>query len=224
MSDSSTSQPTNPLRVGLLLFPGFQALDAFGPIDCLNVLSRTQTLTLSILSHTLDPVSTRSPFNPDAIAQSVVPTHTFSNAPPLDVLLVPGGQGTRCLDTDPIKSAIKFIADVHPSLKYLVTVCTGSGLVAQSGVLDGRRATTNKMGFAEVKRWRSQVDWVAKARWVVDGNIWTSSGVSAGIDVTLAWMEAVYGEEIATNIANWTEYRRSEEASEDPFAELYGLS
>ncbi|KAL5340839.1 class I glutamine amidotransferase-like protein [Aspergillus crustosus] len=223
---------TNPLRIGLVLFPGFQALDAFGPIDCLNVLSRTYPLTLSILSHTLDPVSTAvsssssstpTSSTPIAISQSVVPTHTFSTAPDLDVLLVPGGLGTRLLDSDSIKASIEFIADVYPSLQYLITVCTGSALAAKAGVLDGKKATTNKRAFKEVTAWREDVEWVARARWVVDGNVWTSSGVSAGIDVILAWIGSVYGEEVARGIAVGFEYTRHEDAEEDPFAGLYGL-
>ncbi|KAL4881568.1 class I glutamine amidotransferase-like protein [Aspergillus karnatakaensis] len=215
---------TTPLRIGLLIFPGFQALDAFGPIDCLNILSRTHPLTLSILAHTLDPVSTRDPNLPNALGQSIVPTHTFSSPPELDLLLVPGGFGTRHLDSEPIKGAIQFIADVYPSLKWLATVCTGSALVAKSGVLDGKRATTNKRAFQDVTSWREEVEWVAKARWVVDGNIWTSSGVSAGIDLILSWIGVVYGEEVGRGIGEIIEYTRHEDAEDDPFAGLYGLA
>ncbi|KAL2828888.1 class I glutamine amidotransferase-like protein [Aspergillus cavernicola] len=224
MSTTTTTTTEQPrLRIALLIFPGFQALDAFGPIDCLNVLSLTTPITLSILSQSLDPVSTKSPFASDSLSQEILPTHTFATAPEIDVLLVPGGKGVRCLDTKPITEAIKFIGEVYPSLKYLITVCTGSALVARSGVLDGRRATTNKKVFREAKGWRAEVEWVAKARWVVDGNIWTSSGVSAGIDVILAWMGEVYGKEVAKNIADHIEYERHEDPEDDPFAVLYGL-
>lgn len=70
---------------------------------------------------------------------------------------------------------------------------------------------------------RPPVHWVSHARWVTDGNIWTSSGVSAGIDATLAWIEEVYGKEKAQNIANEIEYSRHENASRDPFAGLHGV-
>ncbi|KAL3464716.1 class I glutamine amidotransferase-like protein [Aspergillus heterothallicus] len=219
----ASSPSGTPLRIGVLVFPGFQALDAFGPLDCLNVLSRTHPLTLSILSHDLSPVTTKSPSHPASIAQSILPTHTFSDPPPLDVLLVPGGLGTRLLDSDPITASIAFIRCTCPRLKYLLTVCTGSGLAARAGVLDGKRATTNKRAFEEIKSWRREVDWVSKARWVVDGNVWTSSGVSAGIDVTLAWIESVYGDEVARGVADGMEYRRVRDGGDDPFAELYGL-
>lgn len=67
------------------------------------------------------------------------------------------------------------------------------------------------------------VDWVPRARWVVDGNVWSSSGVSAGIDVTLAWIGEVYGSEVARDISDSMEYTRHEDPSHDPFAELHGL-
>lgn len=213
---------TEPLRIGVVLFPGFQALDAFGPLDCINVLSQTESLTLSLLSSTLDPVTTKSPAMPAAVGQSVVPTHTFSNAPPLDALLVPGGQGTRSTDT-PVQEAIAYIRETYPRLKYLITVCTGSRLAARAGVLDGKRATSNKMHFPEDADRAPGVDWIPRARWVTDGNVWTASGVSAGIDVTLAWVGEVYGKARAKQIADELEYERHEDPSYDPFAAVYGL-
>ncbi|KAJ5567468.1 hypothetical protein N7535_006774 [Penicillium sp. DV-2018c] len=219
---SESQSKSTPLRAGVILFPGFQALDVFGPLDCLNVLSRNHDMTLAIISSTLEPVTTESPGFPNAISQSVVPTHTFATAPALDLLLVPGGLGTR--STSPvIGEAISFIRDVYPQLSHLITVCTGSGLAARAGVLDGKRATSNKLVWAEITAMRTSVDWVPHARWVVDGNVWTSSGVSAGIDVTLAWIEKTFGGEEASRIANRIEYIRHEDPSDDPFAKMYGL-
>ncbi|KAJ5478023.1 hypothetical protein N7530_003532 [Penicillium desertorum] len=210
------------LRVGVVLFPGFQALDVFGPVDCINVLSWSHNVTLALISSTLEPETTKSPASANAIGQSVVPTHTFATAPSLDLLLVPGGLGTR--GSNPAtEEAVSYIGNVYPQLGYLITVCTGSGLAARAGVLDGKRATTNKMAWAETTGLAVNVDWVPRARWVVDGNIWSSSGVSAGIDVTLAWIEEVYGSEVAGKISNSIEYTRHEDPTHDPFAELHGL-
>ncbi|OGM47764.1 hypothetical protein ABOM_003278 [Aspergillus bombycis] len=213
---------TPPLRFGVVLFPGFQALDAFGPLDCINVLSWSENISLSLLASSLDPVTTKPPTLPGAVGQSVVPTHTFGTAPPLDVLLIPGGLGTMG-DSPILQEIITFIQRVYPRLKHLITVCTGSGLAAQAGVLDGKRATSNKKVFQEIISLRPQVQWVYHARWVTDGNIWTSSGVSAGIDATLAWIEEVYGKEKAQDIANEIEYCRHENASRDPFAGLHAI-
>ncbi|KAJ5871536.1 uncharacterized protein N7529_003889 [Penicillium soppii] len=174
-------------------------------------------MTLALLSSTLEPVTTRSPKSPEALGQSVVPTHTFATAPSLDVLLVPGGLGTRG-SSPVIEGAITFIRDVYPTLQYLITVCTGSGLAARAGVLEGRRATTNKKAWQETTVLGVNVEWVRRARWVVDGNIWSSSGVTAGIDVTLAWIEKLYGSDVAGEIADGLEYIRHENQNDDPFA------
>lgn len=217
------SLPARPLSFGLVLFPAFQALDVFGPIDALNLLSQSYKMNLHILAETLDPVSTKTPTNNNTngsdFAQRILPTHTFATAPPLDVLLVPGGRGTRAPG---IASAVDFVRDVFPTLRYLITICTGAGVAARAGVLDGRRATTNKFAWEETIALRPEVRWVHRARWVEDGNVWTSSGISAGIDVIFAWMRVVYGEEPAKNVADRMEYTPIMDSDNDPFADRWG--
>ncbi|KXG52986.1 DJ-1 domain, InhA-type [Penicillium griseofulvum] len=197
-------------------------MDVFGPMDCFNILSQSYNVTLALLSSTLEPVTTKPPTCANAIGQSVVPTHTFLDAPSLDLLLIPDGLGTRG-SSPAIVDAISYIRDVYPQLKYLVTVCTGSGLAARAGVLVGKRATTNKMAWAEVTTLAVDVHWVHRARWVVDGNVWSPSGISAGIDLILAWIEEMYGSEVARHSSNTIEYTRHEDPSHDPFAELSGI-
>ncbi|KAG9195581.1 hypothetical protein G6011_00702 [Alternaria panax] len=222
----SNQQKTDykPVNFGIVVFPAFQALDVFGPLDALNLLSRTNQMNLHIIAASMDPVSTkllaRQPAGSN-FEQLILPTHTFETAPALDVLIVPGGQGTRAPD---VTCAVDFIKKTYPSLQYLITVCTGSGLAARAGVLDGKRATTNKLSWDATIALRQEVNWVHKARWVQDGNIWTSSGISAGIDVTFAWIEAVYGHDMARNIADRMEYIRATDSTNDPFADLYSLS
>ncbi len=214
-----------PTRYGCMLFPGFQAIDVFGPLDALNTLSWSHNITLALIAKTMDPVSTvvRNPaFNRvnSSFGESVLPTHTFADAPPLDVLLVPGGIGTMSPD---VHEEIAFIKATYPKLRYLITVCTGAGLAARAGVLDGKNATTNKATWASTTALGPHVNWITHARWVVAGNIWSSSGVTAGIDVLFAWMEAVYGNATATRVANSLEYERHLNSSWDPFADLYKL-
>ncbi|KAJ6024316.1 hypothetical protein N7540_005113 [Penicillium herquei] len=211
-----------PLRIGVALFPGFQALDVFGPLDCLNTLSKLHPLTLTLLSSTLDPISTYHPEIPTAISQSILPTSTYKTSPPLDLLLVPGGQGARGSDAA-VLEVIEFIKTVYPSLKYLITVCTGSGLAARAGVLDGKRATTNKRAWKDTTAVRDAVIWVPAARWVVDDKVWSSAGVSAGLDVTLAWISEYFGENVANEVSERIEYTRQLDSTVDAFAELYGL-
>lgn len=214
------------MNFGIILFPGFQLLDACGPLDALNLLSGSYKMNLYLIAETMDPVSTRRPADQpgappgvgSAFAQHLLPTHTFATAPPLDVLLVPGGIGTR--HEPNIAGAVAFIRRVFASLRYLVTICTGAGLAARAGVLDGLRATTNKTAFDETAALGPRVEWVRRARWVRadGGRVWTSSGVSAGIDVTFAWIAAVYGEEAAARTARQMEYRRVTDSEDDPFA------
>lgn len=216
---------TAAISFGILLFPAFQALDVFGPLDALNLLSWQEKMNLSLISASMDPVTTAprsaamNPFN-SSFFETVMPTHTHDSAPPLDVLLVPGGLGTRAPD---VNGTTDFIRTRYPQLKYLISVCTGAGLVARAGVLDGRRATTNKRAWNETTALGPKTFWVSHARWMVDGNVWTGSGVSAGIDTTLAWMEHVFGADVATNIANGMEYIRNKQ-DDDPYAVMYNLT
>ena len=220
--------PTVPTHFGVILFPGFEALDVFGPLEALNVLSLSTNIDLSFIAETLDPVSTKLPSWAKNVAnsnfgQGVVPTHTFETAPPLDVLIVPGGPGTRA-PSPLFNNTIDFVASRYPSLQYLITVCTGAGIAARAGVLDYKHATTNKKAWAQTIALGPKVKWNPVARWVIDGNIWTTSGVSAGIDGLLAWIEAVYGHATATQITNFMEYERHLNSNDDPFADLYGLT
>ncbi|KAF8643029.1 hypothetical protein AX16_009273 [Volvariella volvacea WC 439] len=223
----NADDPNIPRRYGALVFPGFQALDLFGPLDALNSLAWFYPLELSVIAPTLDPVSTK-PIGPAAnmiqvksnFAESIVPTHTIDNPPPLDVLIIPGGMGTDALDIQPV---IDFVKRTYPSLKYLLTVCTGVTIASRAGVLDGRKATGNKMLWEAVKAHGPNVDWVPKARWVVDGNIWTSSGVSAGLDATIDLIEHAYGKGMGEKIADVLEYEWHRDSSWDPFAEKLGL-
>ncbi|KAJ0417298.1 class I glutamine amidotransferase-like protein [Aspergillus carlsbadensis] len=214
-----------PKTYGMLLFRGYELLDVFGPLEALAVVARRTKIDLYMLAETLDPVTTE-PLMPSmnrfnsSFFPTVNPTHTLADAPDIDVLIVPGGIGTR---SPFLNDTIDWIAETYPKLQYLLTVCTGSALVAKSGILDGRRATTNKASWSSMTLYGPNVEWVPKARWVVDGNIWTSSGISAGIDATMAFIEHLYGADNATEIANIMEYERHTDPDWDPFSEIWGV-
>lgn len=142
-----------PTKFAVLLFPGFQALDVFGPLDVLNMLSRGRPFEFSVVAARLGPVPTRASDSRQSIGQQIVATHTLQDAPEdIEVLLVPGGMGTR--NTEATQPEVDFIRERFPRLRFLLTVCTGSALAARAGVLDGKRATTNKASF----------DWVSCPR------------------------------------------------------------
>ncbi|OTB11480.1 hypothetical protein K445DRAFT_322064 [Daldinia sp. EC12] len=205
-----------PTRFAVVLFPGFQALDVFGPLDILNMLSKTRRLSLEIYSTTLDPVPTLTPSSGHSTGQSVVPTRTFADgADDIEVLLVPGGFGSR--DPANVAPVVEFVRAAYPRLRYLLTVCTGSAVVASSGVLDARRATSNKKAWEWATAQGPRVNWVRRARWVTDGNIWTSSGISAGIDMMYAFVGDQYGEDLANTLADASEYIRNTDPDFDPF-------
>ncbi|KAI1803912.1 class I glutamine amidotransferase-like protein [Daldinia bambusicola] len=206
-----------PTRFAVALYPGFQALDVFGPLDILNMLSKTRTLSLEILSATLDPVPTLTPSSGHTTGQSVLPTRTFADgADDIEVLLVPGGFGSR--DPANIAPVVEFVRKTYPRLRYLLTVCTGSAVVASSGILDERRATSNKRAWEWATAQGPRVSWVRRARWVTDGNVWTSSGVSAGIDMMYAFVADRFGDDLAQTLADASEYVRNTDPDWDPFA------
>jgi putative intracellular protease/amidase len=131
--------PGKPTRYGLLLFPQWEVLDVFGPIEALNTLPRLDTfplkdeLDMAIIAESMEPMTSgpikgdKKPFNP-RIAQTVNPTHTFDNAPDIDVLLVPGGWGagptTRSGFEPNVDKVVKYIKDAFPRLQYLISGCS----------------------------------------------------------------------------------------------------
>lgn len=225
-----------PTSYGVLLYPGFEVLDVAGPIECLNTLTDNLTdsnLNLAVIGRPVDSqnplipadVSPANPRNGSAFqsAQVYKPTHTFATAPPLDVLIIGGGWGT--FPVSEIQDEVAFVKKVFPSLKYLFTVCTGSVIAAEAGVLDGHKATSNKANWMTVTPHGPKTHWIAQARWVVSGKIWTTSGVSAGMDGMMAFLQHVYNEEaypgLLQTIVNNMEYRCETDAAEDPFAEIF---
>jgi transcriptional regulator GlxA family with amidase domain len=105
--------------------------------------------------------------------------------------------------------------------EFIFTVCTGSILFSKTGLLDGKKATSNKRVFSLTSKESPDVNWIKKARWVKDGNIYTSSGISAGIDMALGFISDLLGYPIAKQQSNEIEYDWKEDPDWDPFSELY---
>ena len=145
----------------------------------------------------------------------------FDDAERYDLLLVPGGRGSRKAVND--DALLDWLRRQSEAAELVTTVCTGSAILARTGLLDGRKATTNKAAFAWVAAQGPAVNWQPVARWVEDGKIFTSSGVSAGMDMALAVIAKLEGQETADQVATWAEYDWHRDAGWDPFAVVHGL-
>lgn len=199
-------------RIGALIFPGFELLDVFGPMEMFGMLSKE--FSLELIAETAGPV----PSNQGLSAQA---TKSVGQGTDYDILFVPGGAGTR-REVENHK-LLDWITETSENSEYILSVCTGSALLAKSGVLDDRRATTNKAAFAWVAEQGPRVDWVRKARWVEDGRFITSSGVSAGMDMALGAIALMHDTETAERVAMYCEYSWHQDKDRDPFAAMHGL-
>lgn len=203
-----------PLRIGALLFPQFELLDIFGPLEMLSGLILRSKAEVVVVAEQAGPVPSAQ--GPQSIAEA-----GFAACPPLDVLLVPGGMGTREQAKNPAMAS--FLRKAYPGLEVLASVCTGAALLAVAGLLDGKRATSNKKAFDWVASLGPKTHWVPEARWVEDGNIITAGGVAAGMDMALRLVERLAGAEVAARTAEYAEYEWQRDPNWDPFARLAGL-
>lgn len=200
-----------PRRVGVVLFDRFELLDVFGPLELLGVLP--DHFELSMVGPTAGPV--RSAQGPEVLA-----TDSYSETSVPDIVLVPGGIGTRSLVKD--GGFLAWIASWAESAQLVTSVCTGSAVLAAAGLLDGYRATSNKRAFSWAESQGPRVDWVRQARWVADRDRWTSSGVAAGMDMALALIAHLHGDELAVQVADRVEYDWHRDSTWDPFAAEHG--
>ncbi len=195
------------MKIGVLLFNQFELLDVFGPLE---MLGHVEDISIELVAQEIGPI--KSAQGPCAYAQT-----NLDSASQYDVLLVPGGIGTREMVND--QPTLDWIAKQAEKARYITSVCTGSALLAKSGVLANKQATTNKMAFHWVVSQGPNTNWITKARWVKDGNIYTSSGVSAGTDMALAFIADIWGESKAREIANLAEYEWNDDSTHDCFAQ-----
>ena len=199
-------------KVNIVLFENFETLDVFGPVEVLGRMP--DEFALNFISCGGGVVTS---------AQNVpVCTSVYAHDDKTDnILFIPGGIGMAEMLND--QGFLNLIDELAEKSKYILTVCTGSVLLAKTGRLNGKRATTNKLRFLLFSDKFEKVEWVRQARWVIDGSLYTSSGVSAGIDMTLGFVANLYGRERALKICNELEYIWNEDSDYDPFAKINGL-
>lgn len=197
------------MQIAVLLFEDFETLDVFGPVEIFGRLMELYTLQFYSLGGGL--VKNRHGLSILTGKLEAVPDD-------LHLFLIPGGLGTRQeVHNQPL---IDYIREIAKRSTYVLTVCTGSALLAKTGLLDGKKATSNKRAFAWVVTNGAEVRWDKAARWTVDGNYYTSSGVSAGMDMSLGFLSDMHGVDFARKVAFEIEYAWVEDKENDAFQAL----
>lgn len=198
-------------NVGILIFNDVEVLDFAGPFE---VFSRTRLVPglesrrseesapfrVFTVAKTSNPVTTTG-------GLQIIPEFMFNNAPPIDLLVVPGGLGTRPLLSD--QETLGWIKQVASKAKKVTSVCTGSLLLAKSDLLENRRATTH-WGALDILQSLNKSVKVERDQRVVDDGIITSAGVASGIDMAFYVVETLFGREVADETARYIEFRRTE--------------
>ena len=188
--------------IGILIFDDVEELDFVGPWEVLSLACGEGDRVVTI--------SEREGLVRAKLGLRVLPDHSFADAPELDVLLVPGGQGTRREVDNP--ELVRWIASVAPGCDWVTSVCTGAFLLHAAGLLKGRRATTH---WGSIERLRGLTDGevVDDERFVVDGRVVTAAGISAGIDMALWLVGQLYHPDHGRYVQ-----RRMEYNPEPPYA------
>lgn len=180
------------MKVAYLLYPGFTALDITGPHDVLNSVPTTESM---FVAETAGPVRNES----DTL--SLVADYSINEVRDPDILVVPGGFGTRSLlDHEPL---LEWIREVHQGTQWTTSVCTGSLLLAAAGLLDGAPAASHWLAHDTLAELGAEP---SKERVVFHGKIVTAAGVSSGIDMALRLVQKIYGDELAQAVQLGIEY------------------
>ena len=195
--------------LGAILYNNFELLDLYGPLEMFGALPGN----FNIITVSDQPGPVASTPGPRSVAD-----YSYTDCPPLDLILLPGGFGT--VEELENEALLSFLRERSAQAQFTMSVCSGSAILARAGLLDGRRATSNKQLFQLATQQSDKVDWVEQARWVEDGPFITASGVAAGIDMALAVIARLFGDEQAQLIADFTEYQWHRDAYDDPFAKF----
>jgi|HubBroStandDraft_5_1064220.scaffolds.fasta_scaffold76035_3 transcriptional regulator GlxA family with amidase domain len=192
------------LSIGILIFDGVEELDFVGPWEVFTMANEMARRAGNEPPHDVFLVAEREDMVRCAKGMRVLPDKTTTDCDTLDVLLVPGGQGTR-REVDN-KALLAWIAKVAQGAQWVTSVCTGAMLLTAAGPARGKRVTTH-WGFIEALRARDEAaEVLAHVRYVRDGNIVTAAGVSAGIDMALWLVGAWHGAEFARTVQRGMQY------------------
>lgn len=189
-----------PRTAAIYIFDGVEPLGCVGPFEAFISTETTDGKPLfetGMVGETMAPVS-------GVGGLVITPRWSFETMPEVDVLIIPSGSGTRALAEQP--NIADGIAQQNDKVEMMLSVCTGAQLLAAAGLLKGLKATTHWNTYDWLRRIEPSVDILEGARWADNGRIICSSGISAGIDMTLHVIKRLYGEETAARAAHYMEY------------------
>jgi transcriptional regulator GlxA family with amidase domain len=187
-------------HTAILLFDEVEVLDFAGPFEVFSVCGRRSQLE----PFRVTTVSERGQSIRARNGLVVTPTHSFASCPPIDILLIPGGFGTRREMRNPV--VLEWVAKHGRGCELLLSVCTGALILGSAGLLDGLSATTHHMAFPELRAAAPHTAIHEDARIVDNGRVILSSGVSAGIDMALHVVAHLHGDDLARETARYMEY------------------
>ena len=202
--------------VGILIYPDIEVLDFSGPFEVFSTASRvflceepegSAPFRLEILAEALEPVLARG-------GLKILPDASMAQTAQLDVLIVPGG-GVASELSNP--SLLEWLRTIHAHTEITASVCTGSFLLAQAGLLEGLMATTHWEDIQKFAERYSAVQVVADQRWIEQGKVVTSAGISAGIDMSLHLVARVESAALAERTARQMDYRWQRDGPESPY-------
>ncbi len=188
-----------PINVGIVLYPEAEELDWAGPYEVFAMAALGQEMKVVTIAESLEPVRC-------AKGLRVLADYTFADAPQLDVVLVPGGQGSRKQMENPV--LLEWLRKIEGSCSWVTSVCSGSAILCKAGLARGARVTTH-WGYVETLRefaGETETEVLTNVRYVRDGRLVTSAGVSAGIDMSLWIVGQLFDPTHARNTQRMMEY------------------
>lgn len=188
--------------VGILLFNEVEVLDFAGPFEVFSVAAIPgqieKPFVVHVISQQADLIRARN-------GLQVKPDFSFDNAPPLDILIVPGGYGAEQIEIHN-ELLIRWLQERAAKVEILASVCTGAFLLAKAGLLDGKKATTHWMDIDLLQAQYPQISLQRDVKYVDEGPLITAAGISAGLDMSFHLLKRLVGEEVARATAKRMEY------------------
>ncbi len=187
------------MNIGILIFDEVEVLDFCGPLETFSVINDVSDIQTNVFTVAKKATIVHARSN-----LKVQPNYSFSDHPTLDILIIPGGNGTRKLMND--EETLKWIYTQHIDTQYIMSICTGALLLAKLGLLLEMKATTHHTCFHLLEEIDPTITIIKGQRFVDEGKVLTSGGISAGIDLSFYMIEKIWGNDLAEQVAKEMEY------------------